>query len=346
MTPGESIAERIAASGLSIYDSIDLHPDLFYPTDILEARLDAKLVGTELHFPIRTRSAVAKAAVAKVLGYDAPKSFRRLRPRFPGQNLDVYVQKADNLQVWNEEISPTRRYALVRLDEFDRVTAVRVLSGEAIALLDRTGTLTSKFQATRRPGRTGTALVAAVDTANFIARLRPTDAISASDLSAQAVSDVPRPGRVLSIGAIFRRLAPLPGTILEDPGLDQERLRGIALQRRVSELLELGRYGDKGQFPDVLAQALEVKLQLSPTIDLGLVSPDDESDAVEIGQGIRHRDVRYAITYGQRTGLGSIHIDEYVLVTGEDFFNEFRRFEGMISNRKLQIPLPRGLFAR
>src|SRR5207249_11327266 len=63
---------------------------------------------------------------------------------FPGQDLDVYVQKANNLQVWNEKISPTRRYAILRLNQSDEVVNVRVVTGETLAALDATGTLTDR----------------------------------------------------------------------------------------------------------------------------------------------------------------------------------------------------------
>jgi hypothetical protein len=340
---GDELAERLRQSGYGIYDSLDQHADLVYPTALLEARLERVLVGERLNFPIRTRARIAKSLVASALGYEPPGSFTKTRPRFPGQNLDVYVQKSDNLQVWNEEISPSRRYVLIRLNEGDVVNAVRVLSGEAVALLDRTGTLTGKFQARRKTGRTRSFLVSPTDTANLIATLRPAD--QARDaLAGTAASDVPIAGFVLPIGIVYERLVPMVGEVFLDPGLDQERLRGVVLQRNVCSYLGLGEYGDVGQFPDILAQVLEVKLQTAPTIDLGLVSPDDSNVAVEIGRGITHRDVRYAVVYGDRIAENMIRIRELVVSTGADFFEEFDRFEGLVTNRKLQIPLPRRLF--
>jgi hypothetical protein len=112
----------------------------------------------------------------------------------------------------------------------------------------------------------------------------------------------------------------------------------------VCERLGLGMYADGGQFPDILCQVLEVKLQLSQTVDLGLVSPDSKSGAQEVGSGVRHCDSRYAVAYGSRVGDVRVRIDAIVLTTGADFFDEFQRFEGLIQNRKLQIPLPAELF--
>jgi hypothetical protein len=182
----------LAASGLSIHDSLDGRPDLFLSVEDLERILNERLVGLGLAFPIRTRAKVAKAAICEALGYPVPKSFRKTQPRFLGQDLDVYVQKSDNLQVWNEEISPTRRYAILRVDDIGKVASVRVVTGEAIAALDRTGKSTRKFQARRRPGRAGSRLVSSFDTEDLQRLLRPSDHIPPSTLAATSASA--RPG--------------------------------------------------------------------------------------------------------------------------------------------------------
>jgi hypothetical protein len=93
---------------------------------------------------------------------------------------------------------------------------------------------------------------------------------------------------------------------------------------------------DTGTCPDVVEQLLEVKLQTSPTIDLGLVSSDDESPLDDM-PGIRHCDVRYAVFYGTSNGEW-VQIQHLVLCEGKDFFKYFQRFEGKVVNAKLQIP--------
>jgi hypothetical protein len=103
--PGDDVANAITESGLSIYDDLNDRPDLFFEIDVLEARLAAGLKGLSLDYPLRTRAKVAKAAVAEILGYPVPPSFVKTKPRFPGQNCDVFVQKNNNLQIWNEEES-------------------------------------------------------------------------------------------------------------------------------------------------------------------------------------------------------------------------------------------------
>jgi hypothetical protein len=141
---------KIAASGISIYDSIEVGGDLWLPSDLLEVLLQTELAGHRLEaVALRTRSKLAKSEVCKALGYPVPKAFRKLKhqARFPGQNLDTYVQTADNLQIWNAEISPARRYVLIRPDAEGVIQRVRVVSGADLAPLDRTGKLTRKYQA-------------------------------------------------------------------------------------------------------------------------------------------------------------------------------------------------------
>lgn len=132
---------------------------LFFPDHELEALIADHLLGLELSGPIRRRSKIAKILVAEALGYGAPASFKRTMPRFPGQDLDVYVQTSDNLQIWNEDISPERRYVLLRPQKNGIVGAVRVVRGQQVARWDTTGTLTSKYQARRMTGAEGSKAV-------------------------------------------------------------------------------------------------------------------------------------------------------------------------------------------
>ncbi len=129
-----------------------------------------------------------------------------------------------------------------------------------------------------------------------------------------------------------------------DPGVLQDRLRGEALQAIVAKSLDAGEYGNFGQWPDIRSQAVEVKLQMSSTVDLGLVLPNSDAEAEYLGGGLQHRDVRYAVFYGEQAGPTAVDITALVLTTGEDFFDEFQQFGGLTTNKKLQIPLPGNLF--
>ncbi len=105
-------------------------------------------------------------------------------------------------------------------------------------------------------------------------------------------------------------------------------------------------YEDNGQFPDVRHQLLEVKLQTSPTIDLGLVLPSsaENIDMQQLGNyHPKYRDTRYVIFYANTDG-NLVTLTHVYATTGADFFTRFRQFEGKVSNGKIQIPLPKNFF--
>ena len=156
----------------------------------------------------------------------------------------------------------------------------------------------------------------------------------------------PAASQILPIEAVFARLSALVGRQFADAGADQERNRGAALHRLVCEALGYRSYQDDGQFPDVRHQLLEVKLQTSPTIDLGLVTPEsvEPLDVPMIGgQQIRHCDVRYGVFYGA-VANGTVTLTHFFLTTGAAFFTRFPQFQGKVLNAKLQIPLPADFF--
>lgn len=147
---------------------------------------------------------------------------------------------------------------------------------------------------------------------------------------------------LLPLAVIAERLHPLLGTVLRDPGAVQERLRGQELHLKGSAELGYESHHDTGQHPDVPHQLLEVKLQTSPTIDLGLVDPVSTSPlGPPFPDTFRHADARYAVFGGIPTGDGHVRLISLILVTGELFFESFRRFGGLGVNRKLKIHLPR-----
>ncbi|MGH2494060.1 MAG: restriction endonuclease [Ktedonobacteraceae bacterium] len=340
----QKLVSAIRSSGLTIYDPIAIgDPELWIPTPELQALLDAGLCGMSLaDLPLRTRSKIVKERICQVLGYPVPKSFQKTQPRFPGQAFDTYVQKSNNLQIWNEELSPMRRYVLIHVSEDNIITKVKVVTGQALAVLDTTGTLTSKYQARCIPGETSTELVTSVDTVLL------TPFVTAEVDLRHVATPVkhPQAGELLSIGVIFERLSHLVGKSFVNAGIDQERNRGAGLHRLVCAALGYAGYQDDGQFPDVRHQLLEVKLQTSPTVDLGLVRPDS-IEALDVpmiqGKQIRHCDVRYAIFYGHIVSE-RVELTHLFVTTGEAFFRRFAQFQGKVMNAKLQIPLPGDFF--
>ena len=337
--------EAIHASGLDIYAAIAVsHATLWIPSAHLEALLNQTLTGLSLSgYALRTRSKVVKQAVCAALGYPVPKSFKKSKPQFFGQQLDTYTQKSNNLQIWNEELSPTRRYAIIQLSDEDIVLKVKIVDGLELARLDTTGTITSKYQARLVTGATTHELISAQDTLPILPH------VSSAATFSKTLSPIaePKHGELLPIAEIFGRLSKLVGLSFADPGIDQERNRGAALHRLICECLTYSRYEDQGQFPDIRHQLLEVKLQTAPTIDLGLVLPNSEEslDMGRLGEHhIRHCDTRYAMFYAKKNGQ-QVTLTHLFVTTGADFFTRFKRFEGKVKNGKIQIPLPKNFFS-
>ena len=339
--------EAISKSSLSIYnDSKVGDPNLWIPTKQLEEILNVGLCGISIAgLPIRTRSKMVKELICKVLGYPVPNGFKKTQPRFPGQNFDTYIQKSDNLQVWNEEIDPGRRYVIIKVSDDDIITRVKVVLGTTLAQLDTTGTLTQKYQARCILNGNENELISSVDTENIKPFVSPSVKL---DKIASPTNN-PCDGQILPIDILFQRLTKLVGLSFIDAGSDQERNRGAMLHKLVCEALGYTSYLDDGQFPDITHQITEIKLQTSPTIDLGLVSPNS-TDPINLppivrGHIIRHCDVRYAIFCGDITD-GQVRLLKVILTTGEDFFRRFPQFQGRVLNKKLQIPLPANFFDR
>lgn len=342
-----SYPKRIQQSSLSIYDLITVgDPDLWIPSEELEAILNAGLRGRNFGpLPLRTRSRVFNEEICRILGYPVPATFKKTKPRFPGQNFDKYVQKANNLQVWNDELDATRRYVIIRLAENEEILLVKVVTGADLALLDKTGTLTQKYQARLVPNPgVPVEFISANDTERLIPLLHQG---GGNFLISVVPNARPLRGQLLPIKEIGLRLKQLLGIEFKDSGLDQERNRGAALHGLVCKALGYSSYEDDGRFPDVKNQLLEVKLQTSPTIDLGLVTPSSEAalDLPQIaGITVRHCDVRYALFYGTNIG-GMVKITNLYITTGQDFFSRFPQFQGKVLNKKLQIPLPSSFFS-
>lgn len=345
MSDKQDYITAIRNSGFTIYDPIEVaDPDLWIPTPVLQGLLNDGLAGMLLQgLPLRTRSKVVKQAVCHVLGYPVPRSFKKTQPRFPGQQFDTYIQKSNNLQIWNEEISATRRYVIIQVSSDFVVERVKVVTGDVLALLDKTGTLTGKYQARLVPRRSSTELIVAEDTDNLKPLLKAS--VCPAQFSHSPIS-YPAAETLLPISTVFERLAPLVGIEFADAGRDQERNRGAELHRIVCLQLGYSDFRDDGQFPDLRHQLLEVKLQTSGTIDLGLVLPNS-GDPLELpriqGRKLRHCDVRYAVFYGRTDGK-QVTLSRFYLTTGEAFFSRFPQFQGKAINKKLQIPLPRDFF--
>jgi len=196
--------DNISDKGITIYDPIEVDDeDLWIPTEILEELLNDKLTGISLAgLALRTRSKKLKEEVCKALGYPIPKSFKKTQPRFQGQAFDTYVQKANNLQVWNEELSPTRRYVIIKISNMDVIEKVKVVLGEELALLDKTGKLTQKYQARLINPTDKNGLITPEDTEN----LKP---LVADERNLEGINPVLSPSEenLISINKLYEKVS-------------------------------------------------------------------------------------------------------------------------------------------
>ena len=105
-------------------------------------------------------------------------------------------------------------------------------------------------------------------------------------------------------------------------------------------------YDDDGTYPDIRNQLLEIKLQTSPTIDLGLHSPEDGCCILaHNGKHYFSSDVRYAIFDGiANREKGTVIISKIYITNGLNFTNDFPLFQGKKQNAKIQLPLPSDFF--
>lgn len=330
--------EIIHQSNLSIYDEIlPNETNLYIPLHVLESILSDAMVGLSLAgLPLRTRSKVVKTEVCRALGYPVPASFTKTQPRFPGQNFDVYTQKSLNVQIWNEEIDFSRRYVFFEINEYDVITSVKVITGETLVQYDRTGKLTSKYQATMHHFESSNLFSDDSETIQDYIIDSPSTLVEVNPNS------LPRRNQLLRISEIYRRLLPMVGKSVRYLDAVQERNRGAELHAMICNHLGYSIYEDDGNYPDVVNQLLEIKLQTSPTIDLGLHSPEDGAFITSLqGVDIYSEDIRYAIFDGE-VHRNQVILRNLYLIAGHAFSNYFPVWKG--KNSKIQLPLPSDFF--
>ncbi|WP_408095582.1 restriction endonuclease [Peredibacter sp. HCB2-198] len=333
--------KEIEKARLSLHVPLEVE-DHSYSNEELRYLLLEALVGiSTAGMANKTRSKFVKQEVCKALGYEVPKTFKRTKPRFLSQNFDLIVQQRNNLQIWNEEVLPNRRYVFVLVNDEGHVYEIKILIGEELKVLDKTGTLTHKYQARLNE------LVGCPDifSKSDSERLQPFLSATNPKKFSTRPSESPLTGEILSTAEIVKRLKSVINKEFINDGPNQDRVRGTIIHREVCRLLGY-EFSDNGQFPDVLSQLLEVKLQTSPTIDLGLVLPTDETTLLKLeGTEIRNCDVRYIVFEAEVTEKGFL-VKNFAIGTGADFFTRFRQFGGKVKNSKIQIPLPKSFFEK
>lgn len=332
--------QNIIAANISMYDIIDpLDANLYIPTQELQKLIASHIIGKSLSgLPLRTRSKVVKTLICEALGYKIPKSFKKTQPRFLGQNFDVYTQKSLNVQIWNEDIDPNRRYVFIQIDETDTITAVKIINGQELVKYDRTGTLTQKYQATMIHKNEDYC------SDNDTDRLCTWMCHNNKTILTGNPNSTPTADNLLEITEIFNRLHSLIGKEIHYLNATQERNRGAGLHEMICKNLGYTNYEDDGSYPDIKNQLLEIKLQTSPTIDLGLHSPDDGKLILTAnGQPFYSEDIRYVIFDAEVIG-DIVRLNKLYVVSGKEFSRVFPLFKGKGINSKIQLPLPSNFF--
>lgn len=333
-----NFAAAVRARGLS-FSSIGetRRAGAFLTLSQLQAYLTDALRGLSVSgLALKTRSQFVRQHVFSALGY-APDGKVAQGALFGAQNADIYVQKANNLQVWNDKLDLNRRYLVVLVDAADTVAGVRAFTGRTLAKWNRTGTLTAKYQAALK-----LVFSDAVSTHVCGRDTERTVQFVGTDQGEPTASGEPVAGTLLSIEELGRKLSKLIGTTVPFVSAVDDKKRSAALTAKVGKALGYAGTGETAVFPKLPAQMLEVKLQTSPTIDLGRTWPSSDSP-LNFQEGrarmLRRRDVRFAVFYGTRVG-NRIRLDKVVITAGERFWDVFATLEGKVRNTKLQITLP------
>ncbi len=303
---------------------------LLTPPDILAKRLSV-LLGAPFHLTRRPRtdgSRLRKLITETLQRYPLPpaspkEQYMIVPPKGKGvptllrEYIDTYIVTTGNsynLQVWNrnpsqesvlieynsgERLNATDvRFVLVRVNPIsETIDAILVLSPKYIeAKFGRFGKPTIKYQLIipgKERERVSTANPPGLfypDTSRVVqytsgAYVKPETSIHAP----------PIPGKLLPISVIQQMcIKTLIGITLNKL---QTKNRGQALELLVSQML--GYQASKGEllaggYPDIRNQALEVKVQDSPTVDLGLMSPQFEEN-VPSSLDLTTSDIRYLL---------------------------------------------------
>lgn len=292
-------------------------------------------------YPVKTRKKLFKNKICEILGYEIPKSFqRKVKPMFPMLNFDLYIQESHNLQIWNEKIDTDRRYVIVKIDNMGNLINLKVIRGIDLSIYDTTGKLTTKLQAKLMIRDIKTILYSEIDTEN-LSKLIKSNSLDNSRLPC----DEPEQDKILSIKEIFEKLKVITTGEYNFINTQTDRERGDIVHKICSKLLGYLNDKDNGQFPDIRNQLLEIKLQTSPTIDIGLEYPSSIriNRKLSTSFDLKNEDVRYAIIYAEIKD-NIVNIKNLVLVNGRNFFEVFPQMQGNVINGKIQLPLPKSFF--
>lgn len=116
-----------------------------------------------------------------------------------------------------------------------------------MSALDTTGTLTRKYQARSIEEVSRSFLVSPRDTAHLRSLIPPERSDRPVPARQRATESSFDPAGLMPVSALFKKLHPILGTSLRDPGKDQERKRGTMLHKAVCVRLGGPPFSDEGQ---------------------------------------------------------------------------------------------------
>jgi hypothetical protein len=350
------------------------HENLLYETEEMETLLES-LIGLKIPEELSNvqRSHWTKRKIISELGYKDPdklrgKKAKKHKPNYIHQLMDIFVQKENNLQIWGyvpyadveidaewrEQAHEMRetRIVIVKRNEENVITGFKIVKGEELEKWDNTGTKTVKWQgfvpdSLRNEGKvyTGSSepLFSKIGMSDLTLEEKQEEIRVQETETSEKEAEKPPEGasHILTIDELESILKDLMGIELEDRG---ERLTGQLFEKRVAEKIgyefdEEDLSADRGEFPDLLNQLLEVKFQDSPTIDLGRHLPTDDEE-LEFNWNdwkLTNQDIRYVIGLGDEKE-GYFELTDIVILSGE----EFEEFFGVTAdtNSKIQMGIP------
>lgn len=277
-----------------------------------------------------------------------PKSTKYLADSFLITSGDKY-----NLQVWNRIPNSSNvliKYhngssirckdincILVKIDlEQQNIESIIVMSPQYIEhKFGKFGIPTIKYQAIINPATRNTIVNSSTkafivtDTTNMKPLLGSNSQVELKTLSSEPISS-----QILSIEEIGQRV--ISNLIGQKLFAQDTKTRGQALERKVATLLG---FSDEdqlvGNYPDIYNQALEVKVQDSPTIDLGKETPMNPLPVYQ-NLPITTEDIRYLIAL---TNPQTSEIEGVILVPGKELENIFTMVNGTSFKCQRSIPM-------
>lgn len=253
---------------------------------------------------------------AKSQNYEIVPPRKKGVPKILREFIDTYIVTTGNsynLQVWNRNPSSESvqvrysngsilsardvRFVFVPVDPITKlIQSVIVLSPDYIeAKFGPFGKPTIKHQLIV-PGTARDAILSLNPPVFVGTDTHGVEALATSSYAMPTASmhDAPQAGKVFGIALVAETVSKHLLDMTIPPGATKNR--GQALEKVVARLLGYTELEAllAGGYPDILNQLLEVKIQDSPTVDLGLYSPQFEEILPAVPQ-VTTRDIRYLI---------------------------------------------------